>query len=106
MSGRYNGDRIIQKYDDDLRLCLRVRGDVVMDDDDRTVRAMGRDAWLIIESEDDVLHRLLITEGSSGIEYAWRRRRTGAGLRCRGSRMGGPHVHDSERIRRGGPHSR
>lgn len=67
-SGFHNGNRVIQKYVDDMRLCLRIQGDVVMHDDGLSVRAAGADSWLVIESEEDVLHRLVVTEGSGGIE--------------------------------------
>lgn len=70
-AGIGNGERIIQKYVDDVRLCMRIHGDVVMTDDRDGVRAMGGDAWLVLESEDADLRRLVITEGSSGIEYEW-----------------------------------
>lgn len=70
-SGWHNGDRSIQRYVDDLRLCMRVHGDVVMADDGLAVRAVGRDSWLVLESEEDELQRLVITEGAGGIEHAW-----------------------------------
>lgn len=70
-AGFGNGERIIQKYVDDLRLCMRIHGEVVMTDDRDAVRAIGRDGWLVLESEDADLRRLVITEGSAGIEYDW-----------------------------------
>ena len=71
MAGWHNGDRTIQRYVDGLRLCLRTRGEVVMEDDGSAVRAVGRDGWLVLESEGESLHRLVVTEGPSGIERAW-----------------------------------
>ena len=70
-SGWHNGDRTIQKYVDDLRLCMRIHGEVVMDDDGLAVRAVGADSWVVLESEENELRRLVITEGSGGIEHAW-----------------------------------
>lgn len=70
-SGWHNGDRSIQKYDGDLRLCMRMHGEVVLSDDAMSVRAVGRDSWVVLESERDVLRRLVITEGPRGIEYVW-----------------------------------
>lgn len=71
LSGWHNGDRIIQRYVDGLRLCLRVHGEVVMTDDGTEVRAVGRDGWLVLESEGDDVHRLVVTEGSGGIVREW-----------------------------------
>jgi len=69
--GWANGDRIIQRYVDDLRLCMRTHGDVVMTDDRTDVRAVGRGGWLVLESEEAGLQRLVITEEAGGIRYAW-----------------------------------
>lgn len=72
VSGRHNGDRVIQKYIDDLRLCMRIRGDVTMSDDNDAVRSIGGgNSWVVLESEGDDLHRLIITGGSGDLEYAW-----------------------------------
>ena len=71
-SGWHNGDRIIQRYIDDLRLCMRTQGDVVMNDDGVSVRAIGSGGWIVLEAEDDDrLQRLVITEGPDGIEHEW-----------------------------------
>lgn len=70
-AGWQNGDRLIQRFVDDVRLCMRIHGDVVMSDDGRTVRAIGRDGWIVLESEDDGLRRLVITEDDDGLAHAW-----------------------------------
>lgn len=69
--GWQNGDRLIQRYVDDVRLCMRIHGDVVMADEGHEVRAVGRGSWVVLESEDDGLQRLVITGDEDGIDYAW-----------------------------------
>lgn len=72
ISGTYNGDRVIQHYIDDLRLCMRMHGDVEMSEEmDRILSIDGSDSWVVLESEEDDWHRLVITAGSGGLEYAW-----------------------------------
>lgn len=71
LSGWHNGDRIIQRYVDDTRLCLRIHGDAVLDSDGRGVRAVSDDGWVVLESDDGTLARLVITEGAGGMNYAW-----------------------------------
>lgn len=70
-TGWQNGDRLIQRYVDDVRLCMRIHGDVVMSDDGRRVRAIGGGGWVVLESEEEGLRRLVITEDDDGIAYAW-----------------------------------
>lgn len=70
-SGWHNGDRVIQKYDGDLRLCMRIHGEVVFADDGLSVRAVGRDSWVVLESEEDRLWKLVVTEGPDGIDQQW-----------------------------------
>jgi len=70
-SGWRDGDRTIQRYADGLRLCMRIHGEVLMADDGLSVRAVGDGSWVVLESEEDALRRLVITEASGGIEYAW-----------------------------------
>ena len=63
---------MIQHYIDDLRLCMRMHGDVEMSEEmDRIVSIDGADSWVVIESEEDDWHRLVITGGSGGLDYAW-----------------------------------
>ncbi|MDH3733354.1 MAG: hypothetical protein OEU54_07450 [Gemmatimonadota bacterium] len=69
ISGTHDRDHVIQKYDDDLRLCMRLHGDVEMSDDHSSIEAIGSDGWVVLESEEDVLRRLVITPGSGGFEY-------------------------------------
>ncbi len=71
-SGWFNGDRMIQQYDGDLRLCMRIHGEVVMANDGLSVRAVGADSWVALEAEEHHLQQLIITEDASGITYTWR----------------------------------
>ncbi|MDX1393353.1 MAG: M56 family metallopeptidase [Gemmatimonadota bacterium] len=72
MSGRHNGDRIVQRYIDDLRICVRMHGDVELSDDLSRIESIGdADSWVVLESEEHALHRLLITRGSGGLDHVW-----------------------------------
>ena len=67
----FDGGQVIQKQVGDVRLCMRIQGKVVMTDDGTGVRAMDVGSWIVLESEDDELHRLAISKGRGGMEYEW-----------------------------------
>ncbi len=71
VTGWNQGDRTIERSVAGMYLCMRTHGDVAMSDDGTEVRAVGADSWLLLESREDGTHRLVITEGSGGIEYDW-----------------------------------
>ncbi|WP_420447184.1 M56 family metallopeptidase [Candidatus Palauibacter sp.] len=71
VTGWNDGDRTIERLVAGMYLCMRTHGDVVMSDDGTEVRAVGTDSWLLLESREDQIRRLVITEGLGGIEYAW-----------------------------------
>ena len=54
-----------------FRLCLRFHGDVVLSDDGLSIRAIGRDSWVVLESEERRPAPLIITEGPGGLEHEW-----------------------------------
>lgn len=70
-SGWSDGDRIIQRYVDDVRLCMRTHGGVVLTDDGNGVKAIGAGGWVLLEAEDDALQRMLIRNGPDGIQHEW-----------------------------------
>ena len=71
LTGWRNGDRTIEKSVGGLHLCMRTHGDVVMSDDGTSVRAVGADSWIVLESSDEKVHRLVVTEDPGGIEHQW-----------------------------------
>lgn len=70
-SGWSDGDRIIQRYVDDVRLCMRTHGGVVLTDDGNGVQAIGAGGWVLLEAEDAALQRMLISSGPDGIQHEW-----------------------------------
>ncbi len=70
-SGWHNRDRVLQKFVEGIRICVRSHGEVVMADDRMSVRAVGAGSYVVLESEENRLHRLVITEDNRGLQYAW-----------------------------------
>ena len=56
---------------DGMSLCMRTSGDVVMTGDGTAVASMDPGIWLVLESQAERLHRMVITSGPSGLEYEW-----------------------------------
>ena len=62
-------DRVVRASIGDVRLCMRVHGDVELGaSDDHRIAA---DGWILLESEGERLHRLIIRPGDGGLEYGW-----------------------------------
>lgn len=61
-SGEFNEDRVIQRVIDGMRVCMRVHGDVLLNNEEKTVQPLGDDSWIVLESEKDELIRLVISE--------------------------------------------
>ena len=66
-----DGERTVQHFVDGMRLCMRNRGNVEMVYDGTAVESMDDDSWLVLESQAERLHRLVITPGPSGLEHDW-----------------------------------
>ncbi len=65
--GYDSSDRVIQKYVDDLRLCMRVHGAVDLASDGGRIGPVGEGGWVVIESEmEGVVKRLEITSAGNG----------------------------------------
>lgn len=64
-----DGDRIVWQSIDDVRLCMRVHGDVELGDGE--IRSMAVDGWILLESEGEKLHRLIIRPGDGDLEHEW-----------------------------------
>lgn len=70
--GIYNGDRIVQHWVDDLRLCLRTHGDVDMEDDGRRIGSIGNGGLAVLEAElGGRLQSLVIRNDGSGEQATW-----------------------------------
>ena len=50
---------------------MRSRGNVEMAPDGTSIQSMDDDSWLVLESQVERLHRLVITPGPGGLEYDW-----------------------------------
>lgn len=64
-------DWVAKRSLDDAVLCIGVNGDVVMSDDGLEVLAIGTNGSLELESSGRRVHRLVVTQGSEGLEYEW-----------------------------------
>lgn len=64
-------DWVAKRSLDDAVLCIGVNGDVVMSDDGLEVLAIGTNGSLELESSGRRVHRLVVTQGSGGLEYEW-----------------------------------
>ncbi|WP_419937099.1 M56 family metallopeptidase [Candidatus Palauibacter sp.] len=71
VTGREDEDRILETAVWGIYLCMRTHGSVVLNDAGTEVLAMGADSRLLLESAFEKTHRLLVTEGPTGIEHEW-----------------------------------
>ena len=68
---RRAGEWTLQRRVDGMRLCMRSRGNVEMAPDGTSIQSMDDDSWLVLESQAERLHRLVIAPGPGGLEYDW-----------------------------------
>ena len=68
---RRDGEWTLQQRVDGMRLCMRTSGNVEMTDDGTAVQGMQAGSWLVLESQAERLHRLVITSGPGGLEHDW-----------------------------------
>ena len=68
---RRAGEWTLQRRVDGMRLCMRNHGNVEMASDGTAIQSMDDDSWLVLESQTERLHRLVITPGPGGLEYDW-----------------------------------
>ena len=70
--GQRDGDRIIQRHVDDLRLCMLVHGDVELEDGGARIGRVGDGGRVVLEAErDGALQRLEIRNDGSGERLTW-----------------------------------
>ncbi|MBX2821270.1 MAG: hypothetical protein KTR29_16365 [Rhodothermaceae bacterium] len=76
-SGKLNSDRVVQMMTGDIRLCMRMHGDIEIDDDGRVLITTNPnssndvDSWMVVEAEDSKLYKMVITGGGQGLERTW-----------------------------------
>ena len=68
---RQEDEWTLQRRVDGIRLCMSNHGFVTTASDATAIESVDDDAWLVLESEAERLHRLAITLGPSGLEYEW-----------------------------------
>lgn len=68
---RRRGEWTLQRRVDAMRLCMRNHGNFEMASDATSIQSMDDDGWLVLESQAERLHRLVITPGPGGLEYDW-----------------------------------
>lgn len=68
---RRGGEWTLQRRVDGMRLCMRSYGNVEMGPDATYIQSMDGDSWLVLESQAERLHRLVITPRPGGLGYDW-----------------------------------
>jgi hypothetical protein len=71
LTGWWNDQPIIQRYIEDVRLCMVQHGQVVAVQDGAGVQEIQPGGWVVLESEAGSVKRLVISPGSNGLEYRW-----------------------------------
>lgn len=66
---RQGEDRFAGVGVDDVRLCMRLHGEVELGPGG--VRSIAADGWILLESEGEKLHRLTLRPGEAGLEHEW-----------------------------------
>ena len=68
---RREGEWTLQQRVGGMRLCMRTHGHVERASGAIGIQSMDDDSWVVLESEAERLHRLVITPGPGGPEYDW-----------------------------------
>ncbi|MYA11814.1 MAG: hypothetical protein F4087_11400 [Gemmatimonadetes bacterium] len=61
--------RVVMETVDGVRLCMRIRTDAVLEGGE--LRSLAPDDWILLESEGDRVHRLIIRNVNGGFEHWW-----------------------------------
>ena len=61
--------RVVMETVEGVRLCMRIRTDAVVEEGE--LRSLAPDDWILLESEEDRVHRLIIRNVNGGFEYWW-----------------------------------
>ena len=68
---RRSGEWTLQRHVDGIRVCMRNRGNVEIGSHQVATGSADDGRWLVLESQAERLHRLVVTSGSGGLEYDW-----------------------------------
>ncbi len=61
--------RVVMETVDGVRLCMRIRTDAVVEGGE--LRSLAPDDWILLEAEEDEVHRLIIRNVNGGFEHWW-----------------------------------
>lgn len=61
--------RVVMETVDGVRLCMRIRTDAVLEGGE--LRSLAPDDWILLESEGDRVHRMIIRNVGGGFEHWW-----------------------------------
>ena len=68
---RRRGEWTLQRHVDGLRMCMRNRGNFDIGSQNVATASADEESWLVLESQAERLHRLVVTRGPGGLEYDW-----------------------------------
>ena len=68
---RRRGEWTLQRHVDGLRMCMRNRGNFDIGSQNVATDSADEESWLVLESQEERLHRLVVTRGPGGLEYDW-----------------------------------
>jgi|GEM_PF-4868098 len=76
-TGKLNSDRVVQMETSDIRLCMRIHGNIEIEEDGRALITTNPnspndvDSWMVVEAEDSKLYKMVISGGGKGLERTW-----------------------------------
>lgn len=68
---RRSGEWTLQRHVDGLRMCMRNHGNFDIGSQNVATDSSDEGSWLVLESQAERLHRLVVTRGPGGLEYEW-----------------------------------
>ena len=68
---RRRGEWTLQRHVDGLRMCMRNRGNFDIGSQNVATASADEESWVVLESQAERLHRLVVTRGPGGLEYDW-----------------------------------
>lgn len=68
---RRRGEWTLQRHVDGIRMCMRNRGNVEIGSQQVSTGSAEEGSWLVLESQAERLHRLVVTPGPGGLKYDW-----------------------------------
>jgi beta-lactamase regulating signal transducer with metallopeptidase domain len=68
---RQRGEWTLQRHVNGVRVCMRNHGNVEIGSQQVATGSAGDGRWLVLESQAERLHRLVVTPGPGGLRYDW-----------------------------------